>query len=97
MVPLDDNLRFDAFFVGRHRNRRPVRVRTRDHQHIIATKPVIPRENVAREERAADVPYVQQVVRIGPCHTDKNTVGQLEYLESEGLGELTIPALAVRL
>ena len=68
-------LRAAPLLIGPHRDRRPVRVRARHHRHPIAANPVIPREDVRRQIRAAQLPVVNRPIRIGPGDADENAVG----------------------
>ena len=65
----------DPLAGGVYGERRAVGVTTGDHQHLMPGEAVVARDDVARQERADDLPDVRAATRIGPGDADQDAVG----------------------
>ncbi len=55
-----------AFGVGLHLDRGAVFVGAADHQHVVASHPVVPGEHVAGQPESGDVPNMTRTIGIWP-------------------------------
>ncbi len=75
VVMLEELARRRAALVGFDGDRRPVGIRSGDHQHAVPLEPVVAGEDVRRQVGAGEVPDVQVAVRVGPGDRDMDQLG----------------------
>lgn len=66
MVAGSDLSRRSALLLSAYRYRRAMLVRARDHEHIVALKPMIPGEDVRRQIGTSDMTQMKRAIGIGP-------------------------------
>ena len=72
MIVLKDFQRCYAASVRFDRYRRTVAIGAADHQHMIATQPVITSEDIGRQISAGKVPDMQVAIGVRPSHRYMN-------------------------
>ena len=75
MIAVDDLTRGDAFLFGADGDRRAVRVRAGEHEHVVAAHAVVARKDVRWQIGAGDVADVQIAVAIGPGGENQDLFG----------------------
>ena len=74
MVFVDHLLGGAPLLRGPNGDRCAMLIAARDHQHAIATQPVVSGEAIGRQEGADHLPLVQGPVSVRPCDADEDSV-----------------------
>ena len=75
VIAIYDFLRGNSFGFGLDGNRRPVHVRARHHEHLVAYGAVVTRKNVRWQVGTCDVAQVQRALRVGPRNSNEDMLG----------------------
>ena len=82
MVAIDDGLRQDAFFFGGERNGRPMAIRARYHQHVLAALAAVAGENIGWQVCPGDMPDVERSICIRPCDRYQNVLCHISSISA---------------
>ena len=72
VIPLRDDVRGHPFLVGPDRHGSPMHVAPPDHEDLVPFHPVVPREDIRRDERRDRVAEVSRPGRVRPGDADED-------------------------
>src|SRR5207244_6610619 len=72
VIPLRDDVRGHPFLVGPDRHGSPMHIAPPDHEDLVPFHPVVPREDIRRDERRDRVAEVSRPGRVRPGDADED-------------------------